>query len=299
MTTRERQATPVAVPPNRASVPVRAAVTLSRPLEPPVLVLCGSFQQELRSGSLLIGRVAECDFMLEDRLVSRTHARIIVDEEGISLEDLHSTNGVYLNGDRIAHATRLNTGDQVLIGTHELQFSELRADLSTPFLPVQEPPTTPTLDRETMTAGGPIPITARADALEMIGTLARRLANERKAHQAPRMLGPHLKGILKGASSGLVVPEALLQLASEYAFDLAHWTADTRWLDYVIELHLATRRLMSAQLLGALQRGERWIGLTNRSLLSYYVASFTQQVSSLLPDERARLGTLQRLQKKK
>jgi pSer/pThr/pTyr-binding forkhead associated (FHA) protein len=237
--------------------------------------------------------------MLEDALVSRMHARISVEADGIRLEDLHSTNGVYLNGDRIAHSTILNVGDQVLIGTHELQFSELRTELATPLLPAEEPPTTPTLERQALPAAGPIPITARADALEMIGTLARRLANEQKADQAPRMLGPHLKGILKGASSGLVVPDALAQLACEYAFDLAHWTADARWLDYVIELHLVTRRLMSAQLLVALQRAERWIGHADRSLLAYYVASFATRTSSLSTDERSRLSTLQRLQKKK
>ncbi|HVY25482.1 MAG TPA: FHA domain-containing protein [Polyangiaceae bacterium] len=299
MSNRQRRLTPVAVPPEPRSVPLRVPVAISRPLIPPILVMCGSLQQELRSGSLLIGRVSECDFMLEDSLVSRTHARVVIDDEGVKLEDLHSTNGVYLNGERIAHSIVLSTGDQVLIGTQELQFAELRSEPTTPLLPIEEPPTKPTLERTALSAAAPIPITARADALELIGTLARRLANEQKADQAPRMLGPHLKGILKGASSGLVVPDALANVATEYAFDLAHWTADTRWLDYVVELHLATRRLMSQQTLFALQRAERWIGHVNRALLGYYVASFTSRSGSLSTDERARLSTLQRLQRKK
>lgn len=299
MTNRQRRVTPVAIPPEPRSVPPRVPVAISRPLSAPILVMCGSLQEELRAGSLLIGRDPECDFMLDDALVSRTHARVVIDDEGVKLEDLHSTNGVYLNGERIAHAVPLSTGDQVLIGTQELQFAELRADPKTPLLPIEEPPTKPTLERSALPAAGPIPITARADALEMIGTLARRLANEQKADQAPRMLGPHLKGILKGASSGLVVPDALAGVATEYAFDLAHWTADTRWLDYVVELHLATKRLMSSQTLFALQRAERWIGHVNRDLLSYYVSSFTSRSSSLSADERSRLGTLQRLQRKK
>jgi hypothetical protein len=261
--------------------------------------MCGTLQQELRSGSLLIGRISECDFMLEDALVSRTHARVVVEEDGIRLEDLHSTNGVYLNGARIAHSVLLNVGDQVLIGTQELQFAEFSAGPATPLLPTFEQPTTPMLEHQAQPAPGPIPVTARADALEMLGTLARRLANEQKAEQAPRMLGPHLKGILRGASSGLVVPEALANLAAEYAFDLAHWTADTRWLDYVVELHLVTKRLMAAQTLVALQRAERWIGHVNRDLLGYYVASFMARASSFSPDERSRFGTLQRLHKKK
>jgi hypothetical protein len=274
-------------------------VALSRPLKAPVLVICGSLQQELHSGSLLIGRVAECDFMLEDGLVSRTHARLSVEEHGVQLEDLHSTNGVYVNGERIAHAVTLNIGDQLLIGTHELLFSEVRAASAPPFTGVEEQPTKPMLERQNQPAPGPIPVTARADALEMIGTLARRLANEHKADEAPRMLGPHLKGILRGASSGLVVPDALAELASEYALDLAHWTASARWLDYVIELHLVTRRMMSAPTLAALQRAERWIGHANRALLGYYLASFSGRTGTFAPDERARYATLQRLQRKK
>jgi hypothetical protein len=264
----------------------------------PILVICGPLQQELHSGSLLIGRVADCDFMLEDALISRMHARISVEDDGVRVEDLHSTNGVYLNGERMTRALLLNVGDELLIGTQQLQFSELRATSSAPpFVPEQ--PTRPMLGQSAQPAPGPIPITARADALEMIGTLARRLANEQKADQAPRMLGPHLKGILKGASSGLVVPDALAGVATEYAFDLAHWTADTFWLDYVVELHLATKRLMTAQTLFALQRAERWIGHVNRDLLGYYVASFSSRTSTLSPDERSRLSTLQRLHRKK
>jgi hypothetical protein len=142
-------------------------------------------------------------------------------------------------------------------------------------------------------------VTARAEALDLLGTLARRLANEHKAEQAPRMLGPHLRGILRGASSGLVVAESLATSASEYAIDLAHWTADPAWLDYVIELHLVTRRLVAGPILAALQRAERWVGAMNRPLLEYYVSSFADRVKTLDRDEKARLTMLRRILKKR
>lgn len=306
MTTRSRRATPVAVPPEPRSIPPRSPVPVSRPLVGPIVVVCGNFQQELRSGSLLVGRIPECDIMVEDALVSRTHARIWLEAGGVRLEDLHSTNGVYLNGDRILHAVSLNVGDRALVGTHELSFAELGTDraprLSTPLLPepVEELADTRSTPSTPMGAEpAPIPITARADALEMLGTLARRLANEQKAAQAPRMLGPHLKGILSGASSGLVVPEPLSELASEYAVDLAHWTADAGWLDYIVELHLVTNRLMSTPVLAALQRAERWIGAMNRPLLEYYLASFAGRSKQFSSAEKTRLGVLQRLVKKR
>jgi len=249
---------------------------------------------------LLIGRLAECDLMLDEALVSRMHARLLVTTEGVSLEDLHSTNGVYVNGDRIVQVAALNIGDRALIGTQEISFSEIGTDPAPPpSFNLEEPLTSPIV--QTSHSGnkpGAIPITARADALQLLGTLARRLANEQKAAQAPRMLGPHLRGILRGASSGLVVPEALSTLASEYALDLAHWTADPRWLDYVVELHLVTKRLFSAPILAALQRAERWVGPLNRSLLEYYVAAYARE-KQLDPEEKARLALVKRILKKK
>ncbi len=238
--------------------------------------------------------------MLEDVLVSRMHARLLLTSEGVTLEDLHSTNGVYVNGDRIMQVAALNIGDCVLIGTQEISFSEIGTDPAPPpSFDLEEMRTAPIV--ETSHSGGKpvaIPITARADALHMLGTLARQLANEHKAEQAPRILGPHLRGILRGAGSGLVVPEALSTLASEYALDLAHWTADPRWLDYVVELHLVTKRLFSAPILAALQRAERWVGPLNRSLLEYYVAACARE-KQLDPDEKARLALVKRILKKK
>ena len=140
---------------------------------------------------------------------------------------------------------------------------------------------------------------ARADALDLLGNLARRLANDVKAEQAPRMLGPHLEGILRGASAGLVVPPPLCEIASEYAVDLAHWTSDPKWLDYVVELHLVTKRLMSAATISALQRSERWVGALNRSQLEYYVGGFSQAMAEFDKDEKARFATLRRILKKR
>jgi pSer/pThr/pTyr-binding forkhead associated (FHA) protein len=256
---------------------------------------------DLREGSLLIGRAAECDLVLDDPLVSRIHARVVVNTDGVMLEDVHSTNGVYLNGDRLVAAAALNVGDRALVGTQELSFSEIGT--------VPPPPSASKTNESPPSSASPrgatpaqtslgIPITTRVEALDLVGTLARRLANEKKADEAPRLLGPHLRGILRGASSGLVVPEALSTLASEYALDLAHWTANSRWLDYVVELHLVTKRLMPTSVLAALQRAERWVGPLNRTLLEYYVAARTYREPAAL-DERTRLTMLKRLLKKK
>ena len=292
------------VPAPARRVPSHAPALAPKPLIGPIVVQCEGVEHELRTGSLLIGRLTECDVVIDEALVSRMHARVCVTNEGVTLEDLHSTNGIYVNGARIVHAVALNVGDRAMIGTQELAFHEIRTDPapppSTPGPPasdgvIGDPPTKAGAQQHPL----PIPVTARAEALELLGTLARRLANEDKATQAPRMLGPHLKGILQGAQSGLLVPEALSTLAAEYAIDLAHWTSDTGWLDYVVELHLVTKRLLPKSVLAALQRAERWVGLTNRSLLEYYIASFALRSRDLTEAEKASLGVLRRMSKKK
>lgn len=301
-----RTLTPRGIPAVPAPATPRHVGPAPKPLAGPVKVVCGATEHELRHGSLLVGRGSECEIVVDDALVSRMHARIEINPEGVWVEDLYSTNGVYLNGERILKAQLVHSGDRLFIGNQEVLLLEVHTDpasapstppLSGRFPGTHDPPTYKTPGNHG--APGDIPITARADALDLLGNLARRLANDVKAEQAPRMLGPHLEGILRGASAGLVVPEALAQVASEYAIDLAHWTSEARWLDYVVELHLVTKRMMSAATVSALQRSERWVGAMDRLMLEYYVGSFASRTGELDRDEKARLATLRRLSKKK
>ena len=53
---------------------------------------------DLPQGGTIIGRSLDCHLTLEDPLVSRRHARIVVDEAGARIEDMGSRNGVRVNG---------------------------------------------------------------------------------------------------------------------------------------------------------------------------------------------------------
>lgn len=80
---------------------------------------------DLSRGATLIGRSLECHLTIEDPLVSRKHARIVVTETGAQIEDLQSRNGVKVNGAVIKEATVLRSGDRLRIGTQELVFSRV------------------------------------------------------------------------------------------------------------------------------------------------------------------------------
>ncbi|MEP7121861.1 MAG: DUF4388 domain-containing protein, partial [Byssovorax sp.] len=68
---------------------------------------------------IIVGRSSELDMVLVEDMVSRRHARIACGEQ-IVIEDLGSTNGTFVNGEKIKKAT-LKEGDRVLIGTSILK----------------------------------------------------------------------------------------------------------------------------------------------------------------------------------
>jgi predicted component of type VI protein secretion system len=69
-----------------------------------------------------IGRSRDCEIVLEDTGISRRHADIRPSGEGWTLEDLGSTNGVLVNGQRVAGARQLSAGDRVELGSTEIVF---------------------------------------------------------------------------------------------------------------------------------------------------------------------------------
>lgn len=318
-------ATPVVPAPTRSEEDSVREVRLRPDLVAPVTVITPLGDVELGSGSLLIGRLPECDVLLQDNLVSRMHARISVQNDSVVVEDLHSTNGVYVNGMRVGHSVVLRDGDRILIGTTEISLFESRdsslmrvrasrkissvpAERVTPVVsqpvPYAAKNTLPSLQQQAQpqqavtTKPGRmpnrpegIPSTARADALKMIGGLADRLAATGNLEEAAQVLSGHLKRILKGANSGLTVPADVAASASHHALTLARWTKQALWADYVVELHLSARLVMSAVTLASFEDVISRLDF-DRMLLGYYVDGLKDRLGKLDIDERRRVDRL-------
>lgn len=67
-------------------------------------------------GIKTVGRSARAEFIVEAALVSRLHCRLTADaSDQLLVEDLESTNGIFVNGEKVARAI-LKTGDILSVG---------------------------------------------------------------------------------------------------------------------------------------------------------------------------------------
>ena len=74
-------------------------------------------------GEVTIGRSPECQIVLKDFGISRTHARLTADDDGVRIQDLKSKNGTQVNGVPIVEAP-LKDGDRILLGKFQIAFSK-------------------------------------------------------------------------------------------------------------------------------------------------------------------------------
>jgi pSer/pThr/pTyr-binding forkhead associated (FHA) protein len=74
----------------------------------------------LPGGVRTVGRAVGADFIVDAALVSRVHCRVTaLPDGGLEVRDLESTNGTYVNGQRIETA-RLAPGDRLQVGRVEI-----------------------------------------------------------------------------------------------------------------------------------------------------------------------------------
>ncbi len=104
---------------------------------------------ELPAGESVIGRSRSCTVQIAETTVSRQHAIFVVEPGKVRLRDLGSSNGTFVNGERVDGEIPLGDGDRVVVGETELVLrmlaplgpSEATAKLVIP--PLAAPPSTP------------------------------------------------------------------------------------------------------------------------------------------------------------
>jgi hypothetical protein len=89
---------------------------------PGTIVMPSGDRIELTDDTHTIGRLADCTIVIADGNTSRHHARITRSGSGWVIADLNSTNGTYVNGERLPADHRLADGDIITVGSVSLRF---------------------------------------------------------------------------------------------------------------------------------------------------------------------------------
>lgn len=257
----------------------------------------------------MIGRSSECHVVLEDALVSRRHAQILVTEHGTSVEDFGSANGVFVNGKRIASKQALTSGDQLQIGKQVFIVRALpRPSFSMPASRLNAEtlhggPAAEDLSRVQVarahadTASDPRVAepepTHREEALQLLGGVADKVLALGRGEEAERVLATALNHVLADVKRGREPPPAVLQRAATYAGKLAEATSRGKWLDYTIELYASLRRPLPIELVDQMYAVLRRVDAVNLTALRAYLSVLHDQTTSYGPNERFAIQRLE------
>ena len=130
-------------------------------------------------GELTVGRDEDAELSIDDASVSRLHARFSAGGAGITVEDLGSSNGTFVNDRRISGAAHISDGDLVQVGdtVFEVQGTDsatqlMGADETQPIRQVDVStaqharPTAPPPPREQLPRAAPSPVARQPDPME-------------------------------------------------------------------------------------------------------------------------------------
>jgi general secretion pathway protein A len=111
-------------PRSDGAAPVESGQTVGR-----ILLASGGttiLERELRPGRLVIGRTPDNDLQIDSKFISRHHCQIVTQPDSCVIEDLNSTNGIYVKLKRVRRHN-LNDGDVVVVGQHEIMYIDERS----------------------------------------------------------------------------------------------------------------------------------------------------------------------------
>jgi pSer/pThr/pTyr-binding forkhead associated (FHA) protein len=231
-------------------------------------------------GEFVLGRGPGCRLCLNDPIVSRRHAIVIVKDGAGTIEDLGSRNGVIVNKVRIEGRHALVHGDTIVIGGQELVFYVDRTGKSPP--PPERPELAPLRIDAPPRGANPFVVTTvgqsviavgqRLEAFSKIGQVALDALGRGRADEAERILERPLAEILSTSRCGLEVDTTLVELAARYAARLAEATRKGYWVDYIFDLYTIRAEALPLEIIGALRELSGRVGEIDKTTIKIYVA---------------------------
>ncbi|HEY2407652.1 MAG TPA: FHA domain-containing protein [Polyangiaceae bacterium] len=250
--------------------------------------------------STLLGRGSGADIILAGGLVSRLHARLTIGDQGISIEDLGSRNGVLVNGERIAAATPLTPGDNICLGDTALVLTQLEVTpirQSATITDGRAPRDSDLVPAGTYASDDISIATRRADAFQLLAGVVDKALTLGRGEEAERLIATHLVAALSDASTGRGLPPELARSASQYAIKLGLATGKAGWLDFPFRMYRALGTVMPLPIVDELYTVLRRVRGIDRELLRQYVEALRDASDKLSPPERFVLQRLEGLER--
>jgi predicted component of type VI protein secretion system len=246
---------------------------------------------ELGLGEFAIGRSPECQLSLDDPLVSRKHALLVVSPESVLIKDLGSRNGVVVNGTKIDTSRVLLDGDRIVIGSQEMTIMSRPATVGPQFVRriTTGAQTLSSVARPHSLEPAAIKIhpdaikipsdparevtrdPKRVDSFPLLSTLADKALALGRPEDAERILSSLMLEVLNNAQRGDALPSETVDQAAQYGVRLANATSKGSWVDYVITLYAAVRRPCPASIVDELHGVVRRTSAVDLSGLRAYV----------------------------
>jgi hypothetical protein len=258
-------------------------------------------------GEFVIGRSSKCQLSVDDPLISRRHAVLIIRGDTAVLQDFGSRNGVSVNGKRVEGTHQLADGDTITVGSQNMVIQGVGEGV-----PIQ-PPHATRRDLETQTISGfelsedtaaeatvihgtpfiPGSPDKRVHELSLIGAVADKALAMGRPEDAQRLLERPLRELLARARGTTetssrfdpVAEEAAAQRAALLATRLAAALGKGEWIEYVLDLFSARHELLPQPAVDELYTVLRKVRIDARKLRTYLDA-LRNDVAAQGPNER-------------
>jgi hypothetical protein len=246
----------------------------------------GDHDIELNQGDTVLGRGPKNTVVLDDALVSRTHAKIVVQGDVITIEDLGSANGVLLNGERIDRKRALTSGDRVVLGQQSFTLSVQSAGVSRTEARVFARTLTNTAMDTGLVEADRISPTRRGDALDLLCGVADKMLALGRGDEAERILSSYLRNMLQVARARGDVDPRSMEKAVTYAVRIAEVSGKGAWIDYAFDTYAVVRRPLPAPLVEKLYDVVRKAAPLSANAFRQYLLALRSAEAEMGPADR-------------
>ena len=264
----------------------------------------GNRELPLEDGETLIGRGDGCHVVVNEAMVSRRHARIVIAGARPYIEDLGSANGTFVNQGRLKGPAELFPGDRIFVGTCEIEVTRRLVE-DRPTIPVAEED----LERPTPSSGvsafdpvssgrATLPrgqASARSfpdeepktlEGFDGLTHLADKMFTMGRVDAALRILAEPLEALREGARLGHLPPPSVLDSLGRYAVKLANETLDGSWVDLAIESHLLAVRPLREETIQQLAALRAKVPIGSDELIARYYQRLRGAMAAFSATER-------------